>query len=79
MHSRLEVATTESRVTSGSLAWQFWVDGTVSTHFFRSILFVITTQYELSTSGNTTATTVHTIKDKISFGICQLSVWRSLK
>ena len=55
------------------------VAGTVSTHFYRSILFVITTQYELSASRNTTATTVHTIKDKISFGICQLRVRRSLK
>ena len=55
------------------------VDGTVGTHFFRSILFVITTQYELSASRNITAATVHTIKGKISFVICQLRVWRSLK
>ena len=38
-----------------------------------------TVQYELSASRNTTATTVHTIKDKISFVICQLGGWRSLK
>ena len=47
------------QLTPGSLAWQFWVGGTVGTH-----LFVIKTRYELSASRNTSAATAHTIKDK---------------
>ena len=54
------------RLTSGSLVRQFWVGGTVGTHFYGNILFVIIKRYELSASRNTTAATVHTIKDKIS-------------
>ena len=34
--------------------------------FLSQYLYVIKTRYELSASGNTTAATVHTIKDKNS-------------